>query len=359
LNLLEWTGAVVPQGQLVKTAKLGWRTLWLTFMTELAPQSGDGVYSRPPAAYQSRIGSAQFPAEAGRYVLYLGNPCPWCHRVLAALRLRGLEGAIRVVRAMDDPERASRGGWVFDTPEPAFGCTDLRQVYDACTPGSSHKGRCTAPLLVDSRSRRVVCNDSATIVDNLDALNLPGCSPWQLEPPALRGEIAEWDARIYEPVNNGVYKSGFATTQAAYDAAQRELWAALDALEATLTQRRFLCGDRFTRADLFLFPTAARFDAAYATLFKCSARRWADFPSLAAWLRDCAQLPLPGGGVLGDTVDVDDCRRSYFAQLFPLNPGGIVPWGPSAASLGWDASAGRGPQQAQQVFHARSVGAQL
>ena len=156
-----------------------------------------------------------------------------------------------------------------------------------------------------------------------------------------------------------VYRSGFATTQAAYDAVQARLWAALSSLEAALAGRRFLCGARFTRADLFLFPTAARFDAVYTGIFKCSARRWADHPRLQAWLLDCAALPLPGGGALADTVDVDDCRRSYYAQLFPLNPGGIVPSGPTAAALGLGPAAAGGAAGADpgDVFHDRAVAA--
>lgn len=357
LRVLEWTGGLLPQGQLVKTAKFGWQTLWLTFMRELAPQSSDGNYKRPSYTFQNRIGDPTFPPH-GRYFLYLGNPCPWCHRVAMAVALRGLTDIITVVKAVDDPERASRGGWVFDSPEPAFGAKDLRQVYDACTPGG-YRGRCTAPVLVDAQTRRIVCNESSQILRNLNEAEFSreGAGWIDLCPEDLKPEIEKWNERTYESVNNGVYKSGFSTTQIAYEAAQAALWSELAAIDAVLAHRRFLCGDRFTEADLRLFPTAVRFDAVYTVLFKCSARRWSDFPNLHAWLLDCAGLPLPGGITLADTVDVDDCRRSYFKQLFPLNPGGIVPTGPTAVELGLAGGqaaqqpSSRGPRDAPHVYY--------
>lgn len=195
-----------------------------------------------------------------------------------------------------------------------------------------------------------MCNESSIITRNLNEAAFPGSNPIDLCPPALRAEVDAWNERTYERVNNGVYKCGFATTQAAYDAAQAELFAELAALDAVLADRRFLCGDVFSEADLRLFPTAVRFDAVYAGLFKCSARRWADFPHLQAWLMDVASLPLPGGGALISTVDVDDCRRSYYSQLFPLNPGGLVPSGPTAKDLGLLNPQPRGPIDAASMY---------
>ena len=297
-------------------------------------------------------------------MLYLGNPCPWCHRVAMALALSAIsDDSITVVRATDDPERASRGGWVFDTPEPVFGARDLREVYDACctSESSGYRGRCTAPLLIDSKSRRIVCNESAVLLRNVNEAAFPGAKGWiELCPAHLQEEIRTWNESTYESINNGVYKSGFSTTQAAYDAAQAALWTEIAALDAELGKKRFLCGEKFTEADLRLFPTAVRFDAVYTVLFKCSAYRWSDFKNLQGWLLDCAALPLPNGGRLIDTVDVDDCRRSYFKQLFPLNPGGIVPSGPTAAQLGlvgeraerWGEE--RGPRDAPHVFYRKT-----
>jgi putative glutathione S-transferase len=377
-RILEKTGKLLPQSALVKTAKFGWKQIWLTFMRELAPQSKTGSYTRPTYSFQYKIGDVDFPAETGRYCLYLGNPCPWCHRVALALALRGLTSNITVIRAIDDPERASRGGWVFNDPEPAFGAKDLREVYDACSVDTGgYKGRCTAPLLVDTKTRRIVCNESAAIVRNLNEISFPSRGgrgsggggereeSWiDLYPEHLVQEIDALNEKTYESVNNGVYKSGFATTQEAYDTAQRALWSTLDELDTLLSTQRFLTGEYFTEADLRLFPTAVRFDAVYNVIFKCSAKRWSDFPNLHAWLLDCAALPLPvnsdgsGGGTLADTVDVDDCRRSYFTQLFPLNPGGIVASGPTAAQLGLKGGRqqeqsveNRGSRLAPQVYH--------
>jgi glutathionyl-hydroquinone reductase len=371
-RILERTGKLLPQSSLVKTAKFGWKQIWLTFMRELAPQSKEGDYKRPTYSFKHKIGDPDFPAENDRYILYLGNPCPWCHRVALALALRGLTNNITVIRAIDDPERASRGGWVFNSPEPAFGARDLREVYDACSTGG-YKGRCTAPLLVDKKTKRIVCNESAAIVRNLNEISFPGSGEesesWiDLCPEHLKAEIDALNEKTYESINNGVYKSGFATTQEAYDAAQHALWTTLDELEKRLSTHRFLVGDYFTEADLRLFPTAVRFDAVYNVIFKCSAKRWSDFSNLHAWLLDCAALPLPvnrdgggGGGTLADTVDVDDCRRSYFTQLFPLNPGGIVASGPTAEQLGLQggqqqqkSSENRGSRLPPQVYHRKA-----
>jgi len=224
-------------------------------------------------------------------------------------------------------------------------------VYEACSPG--FRGRCTAPLLVDGVAKRIVCNESADLVRMLNEVRgLPGDNGVDLYPAALRGEIDITNDLTYRTINNGVYCCGFATTQAAYDAAAAELGASMAALDARLASRRFLCGERFTEADLRLFPTIARFDAVYAGIFKCGARRVADLPHLGAWMRDVHQLRVPGGGLqVADALDVDAARRSYYTNLFPLNPGLIVPSGPTAADLRLDAPPGRGSQRFEDVFH--------
>ncbi|KAG2423393.1 hypothetical protein HXX76_015358 [Chlamydomonas incerta] len=395
-SLLEWTNQVLPQGQLVSGVKEGWKMAWTAMMREMAPQSKDGAYTRPAYSFGGRLGEAQFPAEAGRYHLYLGNACPWCHRVALAAVLRGwfrpLPAALGLpaagagagpralmtyTRLEDDPTRARRGGWVFGAadPDPVFGATDLWQVYDTLSPG--FRGRCTAPLLVDRAKRAAVCNESADIVRGLDAAHLPGATTAvQLRPPALVAQIDALNAQIYSAINNGVYRSGFATTQAAYDAVQAELWSALDEMEGRLSASRFLLGDRLTESDVWLFPTVVRLDSMYGPLFKCSRRRifgncspaavaarpaavaaaaaaggttararaaamaaasggcGGDYPHLAGWVRDIWQLQVPGSLVqISDTLDLDAARRSYFSSLFPLNPGGIVAAGPTAADL--------------------------
>lgn len=328
LGILEWTGPLLPQAPLVKAAKFSWKQIWLVFMNELAPQSKDGAYTRPGYAFNGRLGTFEFPVEAGRYVLYLGNPCPWCHRVKMALLLRGLDSMIDCVDLIDDPERASRGGWVCQGRDPYFGCLDLRQIYDACTQPDGFVGRCTAPLLVDVKQKKIVSNESSDIIAMLDDMHVEGMtSDVVLRPQRLVGEIDTFNNRIFDALNNGVYKCGFATSQSAYDSAYTELCATLDQLDERLAHSRFFLGESFTDADLRVFATAARFDAVYSTLFKCT-KKWSEYTNLQRWFVDCAHLPLPNKRQLSTTVDIDDCRRSYYTQLFPLNPGGIVPGGP-------------------------------
>ncbi|KXZ42037.1 hypothetical protein GPECTOR_218g461 [Gonium pectorale] len=391
---------------------------------ELAPQTRTGQYSRPAYSFGSRIGDPQFPPEAGRYHLYLGNACPWCHRVALAAVLRGMfrpvgwsepEGLgvaeaeqqqrqppsepsepsgqwrarelplgpqthtsagrsgtarprpiVGFTRLVDDPTRARRGGWVFgaEDPDPVFRAADLWQVYDTCQPG--FRGRCTAPLLLDARGRAAVCNESADIVRCLDAVHLPGCTDVTLRPQHLAAQIDGLNAKaragpgatqalgclIYSAINNGVYRSGFATTQEAYDAVQAELWPALDEMEQRLRESRFLLGDRLTESDVWLFPTVIRLDAMYGPLFKCGRKRvfgsgpggfGGDYPALAGWARDIWQLRVPGSLMqVRHTLNLDAARSSYFSSLFPLNPSGIVPSGPTAADLGLEEPAGRG-----------------
>ncbi|GMH44652.1 hypothetical protein BSKO_12604 [Bryopsis sp. KO-2023] len=352
INFLEWSGKLVPQGPIVSGVKSGWKLAWQVMMQELAPQSKDGAFLRAKYAFGGKIGDPAFPVVPGRYHAYVGNACPWCHRVLLAIAIRGLEGSISHSYVMDDPERASRGGWVFDTPDPNFNCRDLREVYDVCSPG--YTGRCTAPLLVDTVNKSAVCNESSIITRNLCLSDMPGSNAVDLYPSHLADEIEAMNEKIYDNVNNGVYRSGFATTQSAYDLAQNQLYSTLDELEARLGETRFILGDKFTETDLRLYPTIIRFDVAYATIFKCSKRRISDYPNLQGWLRDVYQLEMPGQSLqIGDTFDADDARRSY-SELFPLNPGGIVPSGPTLSDLRLDEPANRGPSGVSDVFHMKA-----
>jgi len=347
--MLEWTGKLVPQGLLVKGAKAGWQLLWQTFMQELAPQSKDGEYSRPSYGLRGTIGSPDFPVEAGRYAVFVGNACPWCHRVLLALIVRNLLPSVQVVHMTDDPERASRGGWVFEGKDPIFGCNDLREVYELCQPG--FRGRCTAPLVVDTRARRLVSNESSDIVRNLNALQLPGASDVDLVPPHLAAQIDQLNDLVYNQINNGVYKSGFATSQVGYDRAQEGLYAALRHVDGLLATHRFLLGDRFTEADLRLYPTIIRYDSVYATLFKCTRMRVSDLPNLARWRADVHGLSTAGSSMqIRDSFALDQAMRSYFLQLFPLNPGAILPSGPTMQDLGLDAAASASAGRSEDAF---------
>lgn len=344
LGVLEKTGKILPQGVLVKAAKFAWNQIWRVFMNELAPQSKDGMYVRPGYSFdQHRIGDESFPAvplgTRHNYVLFVGNPCPWCHRVLMAAQLRGLVGTVvDVVYLVDDPEKASRGGWIFQGMDPYFGYSDLRQMYDGlCGIEGGFLGRCTAPLLVDTLSKKIISNESSDIVEMFDEIEVEGLtSSIRLRPRSLLGEINRFNSKMFDDFNNGVYKCGFSTEQESYEKAHAALSDTMQGLDDILSKQPFLLGNKFTDADLRVFATAARFDAVYSILFKCI-HRLSDYPHLHRWFLDCAQLPLPSNNtcakVLADTVDIDDCRRSYYAQLFPLNPGGIIPPGPLAKDI--------------------------
>lgn len=324
LRLLEVAGGVVTQGLVVSTARSAWRAAWRAMVTELAPQSAEGAYARPVSAFQGVLGSAAFPFDANasvpRYRLYLGNACPWCHRVELALVARGLDKAIPITRLEDDPVRASRGGWVMarGARDPVFGGTDLRSVY--CSADPAYRGRCTAPLLVDTLTKRAVSNDSAGILAALDAVE--GGANVRLTPPRLAHTITTLNDDLYARVCNGVYACGFATTQAAYDAAAAGVAAGLDDADALLAKSPFLCGDKATDADVRLWPTISRLDAVYGPLFRATDRPLAAWPHLAAWARRVGAVE----GVRA-TVDLAAARASYYASLFPLNPSGIVPSG--------------------------------
>jgi len=340
--LLEVASGVVPQGKLVKAVKETWKFAWKRMMAELAPQDRDGSYRRPKYGFDGRIGSPEFPDEPYRYQLYVGNPCPWCHRCVLAVKLLGFdEASIGVTRLVDDPTRASRGGWIFDPgyrggdPDPLFGSADLREVYDRLRPG--YRGRCTAPLLVDKKARRVVSNESADIVRMLNSATLgrkDRAGRLDLYPESLAPLIDETNEWVYRQVNNGVYRCGFATTQRAYDAASADVRAGLRRCDDVLATRPYLCGTEFTESDLRLLPTAIRFDGAYAPLFRAGGahlRLRSDYPHVHEWLRRCWTAYDPA---IRDSIDVADACTSYYKQLFPLNPGGIVPSPVTAEALG-------------------------
>ena len=281
----------------------------------------NGAYERQKATIRhwiTRDGSSGFAPEAGRYHLYAAWNCPWAHRALLAISLKGLSETISVSYAR--PRRTPEG-WVYDEAgpyaDPLKGVTTLHQAYALASP--AYTGRITVPLLWDRETDQPVSNESADIVRMLnDAFPGP-----DLAPEALRSEIDAWNTRIYAEVNNGVYRAGFARTQEAYDAAVLRLFAALDEIEAHLGHHRWLCGNSFTEADLRLFPTLARFDVAYHYAFKCNIRRLMDYPHLWAYAREIYQMP----GV-AETVKFDIYKQGYFSPSELRNPLGIVPAGP-------------------------------
>jgi putative glutathione S-transferase len=336
--LLEKTSAIVPQGKIVTIVAESWKLVWKRMMAELAPQDKTGQYQRPSYQFTGRIGDSEFPDEAGRYHLYTGNPCPWCHRCVLAVKLLGFsqEGQLGWTVLEDNPRKASRGGWIFSSQQPDKhfgGCRDLRELYDTLRPG--FQGRCTAPVLVDCTARKIVSNESSDIVRMLNQASLGGGSKKKrinLVPDDLVREIDETNEWVYRLLNNGVYRCGFSTTQAAYDQASADVREGLQKCEERLAENPFLVGPDFTEADLRLLPTVLRFDAAYAPLFKAGGThlRIRNYPNIHAWLKRCWDN-IPG---VKESIDLADACGSYYRQLFPLNPGGIVPSSVTAEQLG-------------------------
>ncbi len=312
---------------------------------EVDTPSRDGRFERQPSVFHNWItpdgapgptGEGGFPAESGRYHLYVSYACPWAHRTLIFRRLKGLEGHIGV--SVVHPFLGD-DGWTFDTDfngatgDRIGGRAFLREVYVAADPKATT--RVTVPVLWDRERGTIVSNESAEIIRMLNSAfdDLTGNRD-DLYPEALRAEIDAVNERVYETVNNGVYKAGFARSQEAHEEAVTALFETLDWLEARLKRHRYVIGDRVTEADWRLFTTLVRFDPVYVTHFKCNIKRIADYSALNGYLRDLYQWP-----EIRDTVRLDHIKHHYFASHRSLNPRGIVPLGPK---LDWDAPHGRG-----------------
>lgn len=304
----------------------------------------DGRYRRAPSRLRDWVtpdgspgpnGEGGFAAEAGRYHLYIAINCPWAHRAWILRKLKGLEGVISLSTAL--PRRTDEG-WVFDNRSPRFrdtalGVDALHQVYALADP--HYSGRVTVPVLWDKTRRTIVNNESSEIVRMFNsAFAAFTGDETDYYPEGLREEIDALNGRIYPSVNNGVYKAGFARTQAAYEEAFDALFDTLDMLEERLATRRYLVGDCLTEADWRLFPTLARFDVAYVSAFKCNKRRLVDYPNLWAYARELHQMP-----GIAETVDFEVYKRGYHSPSELRNPLGIVPKGPV---VDWTAPHGRG-----------------
>ncbi|MER8566171.1 glutathione S-transferase family protein [Mesorhizobium sp. M0924] len=265
-----------------------------------------------------------FKAEPGRYHLYVSLACPWAHRTLIFRALKKLEDIIpvSVVHHFLGAE-----GWTFlaedgATGDTLYGLDFLHQIYTKADP--AYSGRVSVPVLWDKKEETIVSNESAEIIRMLNsAFDEWGDAALDFYPPGLRGEIDKVNALVFPAVNNGVYRAGFATTQAAYEEAFGELFAALDTLEGRLSKRRYLTGERVTEADWRLFTTLVRFDPVYVGHFKCNLRRIADYPNLSNYLRDLYQVP----GIAG-TVNLHHIKMHYYGSHESINPTRIVPVGP-------------------------------
>ncbi len=319
-------GKAIPPSVIIKFGKFVWTTLWHIMMSRLAPRNKSGEYVRPISQFKGFIGTEEgnlYQPAQGRYSLYVGLGCPWAHRTLVVRALKGLEDVISV--SILSPS-SNQGIWVLDKEEE--GCRTLPDLYQLASPGYS--GRCTVPVLWDKQTKTIVNNESAEIIVMLNSeFNEFAKHPTlDLYPEELKEKIGLWNEKIYHSVNNGVYRCGFAQTQEAYDKACDELFAALNGIDAALETNRYLCGDRITLADVRLFTTLFRFDVVYYGLFKCNRRRIQDYKNLGAYLRDIYQL----SGV-ASTCSLEDVKKDYYGNLFPLNPGGIIPSGPDVTNL--------------------------
>jgi putative glutathione S-transferase len=276
-----------------------------------------------------------FPAVSGRYHLYVSYACPWAHRTLIFRRLKGLEQHIGL--SVVDAEMLDQG-WSFsasfeENRDPLHQVERLYRLYQHAR--SDYTGRVTVPVLWDIECDTIVSNESADIIRMFNSAfdDITG-NRLDFYPQALRADIDEVNDIVYHAINNGVYRSGFATTQEAYEEAYEALFAALDEIEQRLTAQRYLAGDTLTEADWRLFTTLVRFDAVYVGHFKCNRNRIVDFPALSNYLRDLYQVP----GVAG-TVVMDHIKRHYYYSHDMINPTRVVPRGPH---LDFDAPHDRG-----------------
>lgn len=291
---------------------------------DFAGRNRGGKYIRPDTQFRRKItadGSSAFPAEAGRYHLMVAHACPWAYRTMVFRALKGLEEVISV--AYVKPLMLENGWEFYDGGDPVTGAHYAHQVYAKADP--DYSGRCSVPILWDREHETVVCNESSEIIrmlntefDALATREVP-----DLYPKELRDEIDEVNELTYHNVNNGVYRTGFATSQDAYEDAFNGLFGALEQLEERLDNRRYLCGERITEADWRLFATLIRFDAVYVGHFKCNKRRIGDYPNLSNYTRELYQWP-----GIAEITDIQRIKEHYYGSHERINPFRIVPLGP-------------------------------
>ncbi len=269
-------------------------------------------------------GVGGFKAEANRYHLYVSLACPWAHRTTIYRKLKGLEDMISL--SVVHPFMGDKG-WTFAEgagviADPIVNADYLYEVYVAAKP--NYTGRVTVPILWDKKTNTIVSNESSEIIRMLNsAFDEAGATDVNFLPKALLAEIDTINEFVYSAVNNGVYKAGFATTEAAYKEAVVTLFDALDTLEARLADQRYLLGDTITEADWRLFTTLVRFDAVYVGHFKCNIRRIVDYPNLWGYLRDLYQVP-----GIAETVSIEHIKAHYYTSHANINPTRIIPVGP-------------------------------
>jgi putative glutathione S-transferase len=298
-----------------------WRDQWYD------TKSTEGRFVRRESSFRDRVtagGSSGFKAESGRYHLYVSLACPWAHRTLIYRRLKGLDDHISV--SVVNPLMLEHG-WTFDdfpgvVPDTIGDARYLYEIYTRARP--DYSGRVTVPILWDKKTATIVNNESSEIIRMFDhEFGQVGATGPVFCPPDLRSEIDDINAFVYDAINNGVYKAGFATTQEAYEEAVRSLFSALDQIELILRANRYLVNDTLTEADWRLFTTLLRFDPVYVGHFKCNLRRIVDYPNLWAYTRELYQYP----GV-AETVNMNHIKAHYYRSHPTINPSGVVPVGP-------------------------------
>ncbi|MGL5061749.1 MAG: glutathione S-transferase family protein [Microcoleus sp.] len=297
---------------------------WIT-RTEL---DRGGHLEEEPTTFRDRVtadGSSGFKAEAGRYHLYIALPCPWAHRTLLMREIKGLKDAISV--SIVDSVMSDRG-WIFsDAPETIPDTVNqaqyLQEIYVKANP--NYTGRVTVPVLWDKQTQTIVNNESREIMRMLD-VELASLATQNIDlcPPDLQPQIDETIDALYLPINAGVYRAGFATSQTTYEEAVTQLFEGLNEWETVLNEQRYLCGDRLTEADICLFATLYRFDSVYHGHFKCNLRRIIDYPNLWNYLKDLYQIP-----AFKATCNLEQTKRGYYMSMTEINPDRIVPLGPT------------------------------
>lgn len=297
------------------------------WLTEREQEDQKGQFIRPSTTFRQWIksdGSTPFAPTPGRYHLYISWACPWAHRTAIMRSIKGLSSVIGL--SVVDPVMGNEG-WSFSTAPGAIldtvnGASYLREIY--LKANAEFTGRVTVPILWDCSTQTIVNNESREILRMLDQeFNALAENTTKLCPSELQAQVDQVIDAIYQPINNGVYRAGFATQQQAYEDAVRELFEALDHWENVLAKQRYLCGDRLTEADVCMFTTLFRFDAVYYTHFKCNVRRIVDYPNLWNYLKDIYQYP----GVQ-ETCRLDHIKQHYYRSHPNVNPTGIVPVGP-------------------------------
>lgn len=290
-------------------------------------KSTGGRFQRRESQFRDWItadGSSGFKAEPGRYHLYVSLACPWAHRTLIFRKIKKLENIISL--SIVDP-LMEENGWEFtdysgSIADPINSATYLHEIYTAAK--HDYTGRVTVPVLWDKEKKTIVNNESSEIIRILNSeFNEFGDSTLDFYPEDLRDEIDRINTIVYDNINNGVYKCGFATTQEAYEEAFHKLFKTLDEIETILSKNRYLVGDKLTEADWRLFTTLLRFDSVYYSHFKCNLRRIEEYPHMSNYIRELYQYP----GV-AETVNFKHIKEHYFKSHKTINPTGVVPIGP-------------------------------